>query len=64
MGVHRGVPRGSGQIFSVAVGNVLASLGLTVPFCEAEVDDIDIVLFFAYTNEEIVRFDVTMEEMP
>ena len=43
---------------------MLSSLGVTEALGEAEINNVDVVLLFADSNEEVVRFDITMEEMP
>lgn len=43
---------------------MLASLWVAEPLCEAKVDHVDIVLLFADPNQEIVRLDVPVQEVP
>ena len=43
---------------------MLSSLGVTEALGEAKINNVDVVLLFADSNEEVVRFDITMEEMP
>ena len=64
MGVNWGVSGCAGQIFAITVRDVLSSLGVTEALGEAKINNVDVVLLFADSNEEVVRFDITMEEMP
>lgn len=63
MRVHTGVASCTRQILSVAVWNVLARLGLTESLGETKVNDINEVLLLADANEEVVWFDVSMQEV-
>ena len=63
MCVYGGVAGRARQILTITVGDMLSSLRVTEPLGQSEVNNIDIVLLFADTNEEIVRFDVTMKEV-
>jgi hypothetical protein len=63
VGVHGGVARGSSQILPVAVGDVLSGLGVAEALGKAEVDDVDVVLLLADANQEVVWFDVSVQEM-
>lgn len=42
---------------------MFASFGITESFCETEVDNVNIVLFFTNSDKEIVRFYISMQEM-
>lgn len=42
--------------------DVIATLGVAVPFCKAEIYHIDIVLALAKSNQEVIRFDIPVEE--
>ena len=63
MGVNWGVAGSSCQVLSVAVRNVLASLGISEALGQPEVDHVDVMLLFADADEEVVRFDVSVQEM-
>jgi len=43
---------------------MLASLRVAESLCQAEINHIDVVLLFADTDKEIVRFDISVQEMP
>jgi hypothetical protein len=58
MRVDAGVPCCAGEVLAVTVGNVFAAFGVAEAFSEAKVNNVNIVLFFADANEEIVRLDV------
>ncbi len=63
MGVHRGVAGCTRQILPVAVGNVLAGLGVAEALGQTEVDDVYVVLLLANANQEVVWLDVSVQEM-
>jgi hypothetical protein len=42
---------------------VLASFGISEALGETEIDNVDVVLFLADTNEEVVWLDVTVKEV-
>ena len=64
MCVDGGIARRSCQILSIAVRNMLASLGVAEPLCQTEINNVYVVLLLADANEEVVRLDITMEEVP
>lgn len=62
MRVQTGVAGGARQGLVVFEGDVAAGFWVFVALGEAEVDDIDDVLVFARANEEIIGFDISVEE--
>ena len=42
---------------------MLASLGVSEALGQPEVDHVDVMLLFANADEEVVRFDVSVQEM-
>jgi hypothetical protein len=42
---------------------VLACLGVSEALSEAEIDNINVVLFFADTNQEVIGLDITVKEV-
>ena len=42
---------------------MLSSFRVTETLCQAEIDDIDIVLLLPNTNQEVIWLDVTVKEM-
>jgi len=42
---------------------VLARLGVSEPLGQPEVDHVDVMLLFADADEEVVGFDVSVQEM-
>ena len=64
MRVHSGIPGCAGQVFSIAVRDVLTCLGVSEPLGQAEIDDVDEVLLLLNSNEEVVRLDVSVQEVP
>ena len=64
MRIDGGIAGGSRQILSIAVWDMLASLGVSKALSQAKIDDIDVVLLLANTDQEVVRLDVSVQEMP
>ena len=64
VGVDGGIARGSCQILAIAVRDMLASLRVTEPLGQTEINNVYVVLLLANSNEEVVRLDITMEEVP
>ena len=60
MGVYRCISRSSGQVLTVAIWDMLASLRVAEALGKAEVDDIDVVLLLADSDQEVVRLDVSV----
>ena len=63
MCVYGGVSRRAGQVLTITVGDVLARLRVTESLGQAEVNHVHVVLFLANANEEVVWFDVAVQEM-
>ena len=63
MSVDTRVPRSARKRLVVFVGDVLASLGVTVALRQAEVNDVDDVLLLAMANEEVVRLHVAVNKV-
>jgi hypothetical protein len=61
--VDRGVTSCTSQILVLAVRDVEMSLWITELLRETEIDDIDLVAPLANTHEEVVGFDITMNEV-
>lgn len=62
VGVDTRVPCGTGEVLVLTVGDVEVSLGVTVLLGETKVDDIDLVAALTDTHEEVVGFDITVDE--
>ena len=60
--VDAGVSGSTGEVFVLPVGNVLVTSGIAVFFGKAKVDDVNDGLSFAKADEEVVGFDVAMDE--
>ena len=43
---------------------MLTSLGISEALSQAKIDDIDVVLLLADADQEVVRLDVSVQEMP
>lgn len=63
MSVDTGVAGCTRQILSVTVRNVLSSLGFTESLGETKVDDVNEMLLLAYTNQEVIRLDISVQEV-
>ena len=63
MSVDTSVTRRAGQVLSISIGNMLTRLGITESFGKTKVDHIYIVLFFADSNQKIIRLDISVKEV-
>ena len=63
MRVYRGIPGRAGQVLSVAIWDMLAGFGISEALGESEVNHVYVVLLFANSDKEVVRFDVSVQEM-
>lgn len=64
MRIQTGIACCASQRFVVSVGDVFVCARILEPLGQSIVDQVNIVLPLANANEEIVRFDVTMEKTP
>jgi hypothetical protein len=62
MGVDGGVSRCPCEVFVLTIGNVKMGFGVAVFLGETKVDDIDLISTFADSHEEVVGFDITVDE--
>lgn len=62
MGVDAGVTSSTRQVLVLTVGNVEVGLGVTILLGQPEINDIDLIPTLSDAHEEIVRFDVTVDE--
>ena len=63
MRVNGRISSRSCQILAVSVGDVLPSSRVPVPLSQTKVNDVNMMLFLPNSNQEIVRFDVSVDEM-
>ena len=63
MCVYTCITCSTSQRFIVLVGDVLTSLGISVPFGQAKVNHVNLVLFFINSYQEVVRFHVPMDKV-
>ena len=63
MGVDGGVTSGTSQVLVLSVGNVEVGLRVPVLLGETKIDDIDLVAALADSHQEVVRLDVTVDEV-
>ena len=61
--VDGGVASSASQILVLSVGNVKVGLWVSVLLGETKVDDIDLVATFADSHQEIIRLDITVDEV-
>jgi len=62
MSVDGGVASSACEVFVLAVGDVEMGFGVAVFFGETKVDYVDLVSAFADSHEEVVWFDVAVDE--
>ena len=62
MGIDGSIPGRSSQVLTLSVGNVLA-VPLDVPLGQAEVQDENLVGSFVQPDAEVVRLDVSVNEV-
>jgi len=62
VGVDGGITSGSGQVLVLPIRDVEVGLGVTVFLGQTEIDDIDLVAALADAHEEVIRFDITVDE--
>ena len=58
MSINTSITSRSCEILSVAVRNVLSGLWIAEPFSQTEIDDINIVLLLANSDEEVIGLNV------
>ena len=63
MSVDASISGRAGQVLVLPVGDVKVSLGVAVLLGETEVDDVDLVAALANTHQEVVGFDITVDEV-
>ena len=61
--VHWSISCSSCQILSISIRDVLTSLRVSKPFCEAKIDNVNVVLLLSDTNKEIIWLDISVEEV-
>lgn len=63
MGVDTGVAGSAGEWLSIAVGDVLTSLWVSVAFREPEINYVNLSFLRVDSHKEIVGFHITMKEI-
>ena len=63
MGVDTCIAGSSCQILTITVRDVLSGFGVAEALGQTKIDDIYIVLLLADTDQEVVWFDVSVQEM-
>jgi hypothetical protein len=57
------VARGAGEVLVLLIGDVLLRLGVALALGQAEVHDVHDVLVLGQPDEEVIGFDVPVEEV-
>mmetsp|Transcript_62157 Transcript_62157/g.115340 ORF Transcript_62157/g.115340 Transcript_62157/m.115340 type:complete len:205 (+) Transcript_62157:885-1499(+) len=63
MCVDRRIPRSASETLVLTVRYVLPRLWVSVPLCEAEVDEVNNVCLLAVANEKVVWLDIPVDEV-
>ena len=63
MSVDTGIAGSTGEILAIAIRNMLTCLWFSESFGQAKVNDVNEMLLLADAYEEVVRLDVTMQEV-
>ena len=63
MGVYGRVSRSPGQVLTVTIWDMLTSLWVTEALGETKVNNVDVVLLFANSDQKVVWFDISVQEM-
>jgi hypothetical protein len=62
MSVDGSISSSTGQVLVLTVWNVEMCLGVAVLLGQTEIDNVDLVSTLANAHEEVIRFDVTVNE--
>jgi len=63
VGVDGGLAGCAREVLVLLLGDVLLRLGVALAFGESEVHDLDDVLVFGQADQEVVGFDVAVDEV-
>lgn len=63
MSVDWGISGSSSKVLSISVRDMLSSLRVSETLSQSEVDHVDVVLLFSDTDQEVVRLDVSVQEV-
>jgi hypothetical protein len=63
MGIDGSVTSGTGQVLVLAIRDVQVRLGVSVLLGESKINDVDLVASLANAHQEIVGFNVSMDEI-
>jgi hypothetical protein len=61
MCVKTGISGGTRQGLAILVGDMLTSLGISIPLGQAEVNSVYVMLSFSQAHNKIVWFDVSVQ---
>jgi hypothetical protein len=60
--VNTGISGGTGQVFTLAEGNVF-TIGVLVTLGKTEIDDEDVILVLVISSDQkVIRLDITMDD--
>lgn len=62
MGVDGCITSGTRQVLVLSVGDVEVRLGVSVLLGKAEINNVDLVAALSNAHEEVVRFDISVDE--
>ena len=62
MSVNRSISGSSRQVFAISVWNMLSSLWVSESLGQTKIDHINVVLLFADSNQEVVGFDISVDD--
>ena len=63
MSVDAGITGSTSQVLVLSVWDVEVGLGIAVLLGQTEIDNVDLVAALANAHEEVVRLDVTVNEV-
>jgi hypothetical protein len=63
VGIDGRVPSSTRQVFILAVRDVEMSLGVTILLGKTKINDVDLVASLSDAHQEVVRLDITMDEV-
>ena len=63
MSVDGGITSSTSQVLVLPVGDVQMGLGVTEFLCETKIDNVNLVTAFADAHQEIVGFDIAVNEI-
>lgn len=62
MSIDTGVTCGAGQILVLSVRDMEVRLGVAIFLSKTEINDVDLISTLSDAHEEVIRFNITMDE--